>query len=99
MLVVRCQISAREVIRAGLGSGLVAVGASPDYEVVGLQPPVVPAADGDKIVDVGSATVAVPFADVVEFASVHRGTAFEASAVSYGNRQSLGCVAEALVPA
>lgn len=50
---------------AGAASGLVAVGGSPDHQVVGFQPFVVPAADGDKVVHVGSAAVAVPFLDVM----------------------------------
>ena len=37
------------------------------------------AADGAQVVDVGAAVVAVPLLDLVEFATVQGGTAFEAS--------------------
>ena len=84
-------------VGAVAGVGLVAVGGSSDYEILGLEPFVVVAADSGEIADVGPATVAVPFLDVVEFASVHGGTALEASAVSDGDCEALGNVAQSLV--
>ena len=50
---------------AGAWLGLVAGGGWCDCEVVGFEPFVVLWADGDEVVDIGSATVAVPFAYVV----------------------------------
>ena len=86
-------------IRSLTGSGLgsVAVGGSVYYEVLGIEPVVVAPADGDEIVDIGGSSVSVPFLHVVEFASMHGGAAFEASAVPDGDRQSLGGVSESLV--
>lgn len=78
---------------------MVAVGGAGDYEVLGFEPLVVFAADGDQVVDVGAAVVAVPFLDVVEFAAVYGGVAFEASSVADGYGQALGGVGEALVAA
>lgn len=51
--------------------GLVVVGRTGNYEVLGFEPLVVFAADGDQVVDVGVAVVAVPLLDFVEFAAVH----------------------------
>ena len=82
---------------AGAGSGLVAVGGPSDYEVAGFQTLVVTAADGDQVVDIGGATVAVPFSDVVEIASVHGSAAFEASSVADGHGQSLRGIGKALL--
>ena len=76
---------------------MVAVGGSPDYEVVGFEPFVVAAADGYEVIHVGPAAVAVPFLDVVEFASVHGSAAFETSPVPHGHREPLGGVRQALL--
>ena len=38
---------------SGSGLGLVAAGGAADFEVVGFQPSVMAAADGDEVVDVG----------------------------------------------
>lgn len=54
------------------------------------------AADGDQVVYIGPAAVAVPFPDVMELASVHRGAALEAATVSDSHRQPLGGVGEPL---
>ena len=76
---------------------MVSVGGGSDYEVFGFEPLVVAAAHGDEVIQIGPATVAVPLLDVVEFAAVHGGSAFEASAVSDGHREPLGGVGEALL--
>ena len=56
------------------------------YQVAYFELPVVAAADGYQIVDVGVPAVAVPFLDVVEFAAVHGCPALETAPVpdSYG---------------
>ena len=81
------------------GVGLVAGGVSPDGEVLGFEPFVVAAADGDQVVDVGRATVFMPFLYVVEIASVHGGAALEAASVSRSHREALGSVGQPLVAA
>ena len=86
-------------VGAVTGSGLVVAGGAADYEIVGFDPLVVAAADGYEapsimsIGDVGGVIVAVPFPDVVEFASVHGGSAFEAAAVADGHCEALGGLA------
>ena len=57
------------------------------------------AADGDQVVDIGSAIVSVPFSDVVKFATVHRSSALEATAVPDSHGESLGGIGEALAAA
>ncbi len=84
-------------VGSGAGLGLVAVGGSSDYEVVGFYPFVVAAADGDEVVDVGGSLVAVPLGHVVEFASVHGLAALEAATVPDSYGEALGGVAESLV--
>ena len=84
----------------GVGPGVGSVpGWGSLYAEVGREPLVVLAADGDEVIDVGGATVAVPFLDVVKIASVHGGAAFEAASVTDRDHEALGCVGEALVAA
>jgi len=70
-----------------------------DCEVVGFEPFVVAAADGDEVVDVGGSSVSVPLLHVVEFASVHGCAAFEASPVPDCDSEALGGVTKPLVAA
>ena len=84
---------------SGAGLGLVPVGSSAHYQVVGLQPLVVAATHRDQVVDVGGSSVSVPFLHVVEFASVHGCAALETASVPDRYCESLGRVPEPLVAA
>ena len=64
------------------GSGRIsAVDGSYHLKVFGLQHAMMFAAYGNEVVHIGSSVVAVPFLDVMQFASVHRRPALEASAI------------------
>lgn len=52
-----------------------------------------------RFVDVGGHPVSAPFSHVVEFAEMHAGAAFEASAVPDGYGEALGGVPKPLVSA